>query len=304
MTRTLTTLLAAVVLLSACNSYKKTPSGLAYKITKGDAKENLKNGQIVKFNIEYKVTPKDSLLMSSFGHIPTYMIVDTSRPAKHSFLEIITKCGVGDKVEFVMSVDTLKKLGMIDNSMFKPRDMIHGRVEILKTFAATPEAQADLQNEQKLARQKETKVLQEYCEKKGIKTQSTPNGVLVEVQNPGDLSQKADTGKQVMVLYKGTFLDGKQFDSNIDKNNPNSSQALPVIIGGRSVIDGLDEGLRLFGKGGKGRIFVPSLLGYGDRGSQPVIPPYSNLVFEVEVLSVGTPAPPAAQPAAPAQPKH
>jgi FKBP-type peptidyl-prolyl cis-trans isomerase FkpA len=295
MTRTLTTLLAAVVLLSACNNYKKTPSGLAYKITKGGAKETLKNGQIVKFNIEYKVTPKDSLLMSSFGHIPTYMIVDTARPAKHSFLEIITQCGVGDKVEFVMSVDTLKKLGMIDNSMFKARDMIHGRVEILKTFATTPEAQADLQNEQKTAREKETKVLKEYCEKKGIKTQTTPNGVLVEIQNAGDMTQKADTGKQLMVLYKGTFLDGKQFDTNIDKNNPNS-QPLPVIIGGRSVIDGLDEGLRLFGKGGKGRIFVPSLLGYGDRGSQPVIPPYSNLVFEVEVLSVGTPAPQPAQP--------
>ena len=112
--RTTTTLLLAIVLLASCNQYQKTPSGLAYKISGGKG-EKLKQGQFVKFHVEYRIPPKDSVFNSSFGHIPGYMVVDTARVSKHSFLEIITKCAVGDKVDFTLSVDTLNKLGMLDS---------------------------------------------------------------------------------------------------------------------------------------------------------------------------------------------
>ncbi|MDE3251337.1 MAG: FKBP-type peptidyl-prolyl cis-trans isomerase [Bacteroidota bacterium] len=299
--RTTLALFVAIVLLASCNQYQKTPSGLAYKITKGNSKETLKQGQFVKFNIEYKIGAKDTVLTSSYGHIPGYMVVDTTRPAKHSFLEIITKCGVGDKVAFVMSVDTLKKLGMIEyNDMFHAKDVINGRVEILKTFASQQEASADLQNEQVLEKDREIKELKDFTTKKGIKTQSTTSGVLVEVENPGD-AMKADSGKQASVLYRGTFLNGKEFDSNMDKTKPNN-QPMVVVVGTNAVIPGLDEALRLFGKGGKGKIFIPSMLAYGQGGQPPVVPAYSNLVFDVEMLDVTTPAPPAATPA-PGQPQ-
>jgi hypothetical protein len=67
---------------------------------------------------------------------------------------------------------------------------------------------------------------------------------------------------------------------------------LKVPIGANAVIKGWDEGLRLFGKGGKGRLLVPSMLGYGPQGSAPVIPQFANLVFDVEITDV-TVAPPA-----------
>jgi FKBP-type peptidyl-prolyl cis-trans isomerase FkpA len=301
MMRTTLTLLVAIVLLASCNQYQKTPSGLAYKITKGNSKETLKQGQFVKFNIEYKIGAKDTVLTSSYGHIPGYMVVDTTRPAKHSFLEIITKCGVGDKVAFVMSVDSLKKLGMIEyNDMFHAKDVINGRVDILKTFASQQEASADLQNEQVLEKDREIKELKDFTAKKGIKTQSTTSGVLVEVENPGE-AMKADSGKQASVLYRGTFLNGKEFDSNMDKTKPNN-QPMVVVVGTNAVIPDLDEALRLFGKGGKGKIYIPSMLAYGQGGQPPVVPAYSNLVFDIEMLDVTTPAPPAAAPA-PGQPQ-
>ncbi|MEK7200009.1 MAG: hypothetical protein AAB212_08845, partial [Bacteroidota bacterium] len=158
MMRTTTTLLLAIVLLASCNQYQKTSSGLSYKITKGNGKEKLKQGEFVKFNVEYKVPPKDSILTSSFGHIPAYLVVDTTKVSKHSFLEILTKCAVGDKVDFVMSVDTLKNLGMIEyNNIFRAKDMIKGRVEILKAFNNQPDAMADLEKEQNLEKEKEIK---------------------------------------------------------------------------------------------------------------------------------------------------
>ena len=302
--RTTTTLLLAIVLLASCNQYQKTPSGLSYKIKKGGSNEKLKQGQFVKFNIEYKVPPKDSTLTSSYGHVPAYLVIDTARPSKHSFLEIITQCSVGDKIEFVMNVDTLKKLGMIEyNNIFHAGDMIKGRVEILKTFPDQVAASADLEKEQEIEKQRELKDIQAYTSKKGIKTQATASGVLVEVQNAGD-AQKADLGKQAKMMYKGSFIDGKVFDSNMDPKGPNN-QPMTVIIGATgpgSVIKGLDEGLRLFGKGGKGRIFIPAMLAYGQNGNPPVIPAYSNIVFDVEILDVTAAPAPTPQPNIPGMP--
>jgi len=99
-------------------------------------------------------------------------------------------------------------------------------------------------------------------------------------------------------MYRGAFTNGKVFDSNMDKAGPNN-QPLNVLIGvaGQGgVIKGMDEGLRLFGKGGKGKIFVPAMLAYGQQGQPPVMPAYSNLVFDIEVLDVDTPKPASAQP--------
>jgi len=296
--RTTTTLLLAIVLLASCNQYEKTPSGVTYKITKGGSNEKLKQGQYVKFNIEYKIPPKDTVINTSFGHIPAYMVLDTARATKHSFLEVITKCAVGDKVEFVLSVDSLKKLGQLEYSnMFHQKDMIKGRVEILKVFNSQIEANADVQKEVDLETQREIKTLKEYAAKLGVKTVSTPSGALVEVQNAGDAA-KADSGKEAKVMYRGAFISGKVFDSNMDKAGPNN-QPLNVLIGvaGQGgVIKGMDEGLRMFGKGGKGKIFVPAMLAYGQQGQPPVMPAYSNLVFDIEVLDVDIPKPVAAQP--------
>ncbi len=298
MMRTTITLLTAIVLLASCNQYQKTPSGLSYKITSGGSKEKLKQGQFVKLNIEYKVPPKDSVLSSSFGHMPAYLMIDTARPARHSFLEIITKCAVGDKVDFVMSVDTLKKMGMIEyNNIFHARDMIKGRVEILKTFTAQADAAADSKKEEAIEKQNEIKELQDFTAKKGVKTQSTKSGTLVEVDNAGDPIMKADSGKQVKVMYKGTFLNGKIFDSNMDPKISPNTQPLTILVGStggpNSVIPGMDEAFHFFGKGGKGKMYIPAMLAYGPGGSAPVIPAYANLIFEIEVVDVSMPPPPA-----------
>lgn len=297
--RTITALTAAIVLLASCNQYEKTPSGLAYKITKGGSKETLKQGQFVKFNIEYKVPPKDSVITTTYGHVPAYLVVDTSRTNKHSFLEIITKTAPGDKIDFVMSVDTLKKLGMLEyNDVFHARDMIKGRVEILKTFADQTAAQADLQAEQEIEKKNELKDVKEYADKKGAKTVATASGALVEVENAGDAA-KADSGTQARVMYKGYLMNGKVFDSNMDPKGANN-QPLAVNVGtvGQqgSVIKGLDEALRLFGKGGKGKVFIPAMLAYGQNGNPPLIPAYANIVFDIEVVDVLKAAPPAPQP--------
>ncbi|HVZ26699.1 MAG TPA: FKBP-type peptidyl-prolyl cis-trans isomerase [Sediminibacterium sp.] len=292
MMRTIAALLIGASLLASCNQYDKTPTGMAYKITHGGGKALLKNGEFVKFNILYKIASRDTTLIDSYKHIPAYIMVDTARPTKHSFLEVITKCAVGDKIDFMMSVDSLKNLGLLQfNETFHPRDMITGKVEFLKSFPNQQEATLDYQKEMENEKDREVKELKDFVKNKGIKTVATPSGALVEVTNPGD-SYKADTGTQARVLYRGTFLNGKEFETNM--KGPNQ-QPLHVIIGQNTVIPGMDEGLRLFGKGGKGKIYVPAMLAYGQGGNPPVIPAFANLVFEVELVDVSKADPTPAQ---------
>ena len=291
----LTTVLAFAILMASCNQYNKTKTGLPYKITKGGSTVLLKNGQFLKFNIEFKLGNKDSLLNSSYGHIPAYLRYDTAQLGKYNFTEVLPQCAVGDVITFTLSIDTLKNLGMIPeyNRTFNKGGVIKGKVEIVAAFDNQALVEADYKKETEAEKSREIKDLEAYIAKNNLKVEKTPSGAYVSLDNAGDLANKADSGKEVTVLYKGYTENGKVFDSNIDKPG---SQPFKVVVGTHRVIPGWDEGLRFFAKGAKGKILVPAMLGYGQQGAGP-IKPFTNLIFDVEVTDVNTPAPtPAAKP--------
>lgn len=286
--------MAVLILLAGCNQYQKTPSGVAYSIS-GNSKTKIKQGQIFKYNIEYRIAPKDSVFNTTFGHVPGFMQFDTSRISPHSFLELITKCGEGDKVNFTLSVDTLKKLGLLEyNQFFRKNDLIKGKMEIIKVYKGEEEANNDYKKEMDDEQKREAKELKEYASKKSLKVQELPTGVLVAVEQSGD-TMKASMGRTVRMLYKGYFTDGKVFDSNMGPNAPNK-EPLVFQIGSGGIIPGLESGLAQFGKGGKGKILIPAMQAYGTTGQPPVIPAYANLIFDVEVTDVSLQAPPAPAP--------
>lgn len=295
--------LPCLLIFSSCKQYKKTKSGMAYYIKKGNGKVNPKIGNVVKFNIEYKLGDRDTVLNSTYNAMPGFVIVDSNTSkSKHSIMEIITQLAVGDKVEFTLSIDTLKNMEAIQyNQLFKRGGLIKGRAEILQIFANEKEANEDFTKEYKkeeirqqkqmekqmLAAQKrndsmlkvQTKVLEDYLTKNKIKTIKTDKGVFVEITNQGTMPL-ADTGKTAYVKYRGTLLDGKQFDGNMDTPN-----TLPAALGVNGLAPGFEDGLKQFGVGGKGRLFIPSPLGYGEQGGGP-IPANANLIFEIEVKEI------------------
>ena len=111
----------------------------------------------------------------------------------------------------------------------------------------------------------------------GIKT--TASGLQYEVITEGTGTQPKGTDK-VTVHYKGTLLNGFEFDSSYKRNEPTS-------FGLNQVIPGWTEGVSLMKEGGKYRFFIPYKLAYGARGAGQDIPPYSTLIFEVELIKVG-----------------
>ena len=92
---------------------------------------------------------------------------------------------------------------------------------------------------------------------------------------------EARSGSTVSVHYTGTLTDGSKFDSSVDRGQPFGFQ-----LGVGQVIKGWDQGIEGMKVGGKRRLEIPSDLAYGAGGFPPVIPPNSDLIFEVELLGV------------------
>lgn len=118
--------------------------------------------------------------------------------------------------------------------------------------------------------------LAENGKKEGVVTLPSGLQYKVLVEGAGKKPSSADT---VSVNYRGTLIDGKEFDSSIKRGEP---ATFPV--GG--VIPGWTEALQLMPEGSKWELYIPAALAYGERGAGPVISPNSTLIFEVELLSI------------------
>jgi FKBP-type peptidyl-prolyl cis-trans isomerase FklB len=152
----------------------------------------------------------------------------------------------------------------------------------------------ELQDKQKTMADKNAadgkKYLDDNKKKEGVKT--TGSGLQYKVMKEGNGPQPkaADT---VTVDYKGTLIDGTEFDSSYKRGQP---ATFPL----NGVIKGWTEGLQLMKTGGKYQFFIPADLAYGQRAMGPDIAPNSTLIFEVELKSV-QPAPAGSASASPAE---
>jgi FKBP-type peptidyl-prolyl cis-trans isomerase FklB len=123
------------------------------------------------------------------------------------------------------------------------------------------------------------KFLAENKKKEGVKTTASGLQYKVLKEGSGDSPKETDT---VVTNYKGTLLDGTEFDSSYKRNEP---ATFPV----NRVIKGWTEALMLMKPGAKYQLWIPAALGYGERGVGKDIGPNSTLVFEVELLSIKPP---------------
>jgi len=142
--------------------------------------------------------------------------------------------------------------------------------EIQETMVAL---QKEMSEKQK---QRGEAFLSENKKKEGVKT--LPSGLQYKVIKAGT-GKKPKLNDTVKVNYRGTLIDGTEFDSSYKRGQPVSFQV-------SGVIPGWTEAVQLMEEGAKWQLFVPSNLAYGQRGAGRVIGPNTALIFEIELVSI------------------
>ena len=162
---------------------------------------------------------------------------------------------------------------------FNGNDLAVDPKDIQEAFNVLNERmRAQQEEEAKKASEVGNNFLAENAKREGVTV--LESGLQYEIITAGDEdSEKPTRESKVRTHYHGTFIDGKVFDSSYDRGQP-----AEFPVGG--VIAGWTEALQLMSKGAKWKLYIPYNLAYGEQGSPGGIPPYSALVFDVELLEI------------------
>ncbi|HSZ24723.1 MAG TPA: FKBP-type peptidyl-prolyl cis-trans isomerase [Cytophagaceae bacterium] len=279
----------AFMALQSCKDYKTTKDGLKYKIIVDSAGPSIELGGVAYVNMLY-TNEKDTFdsKKANMG-APIPIRLPDSLVFKASLEEGLSLLSKGDSASFVISTDSLYKnifREPIPKEM-KPGSMTTFFIRVVKTL--TKDSVKALENKMKEDRmiaeqknraqlEKDTLAIIEYCKKKNIKVKRTPDGVYYAITKKSGDAITLMPGDTAKTFYTGKLLDGTKFDSNVGK------EPFQVVVGYDQVIRGWHSGLMALKKGEQATLFIPSILGYGERGAGASIPPNSILMFEMEVL--------------------
>lgn len=266
-------------------------SGVHYKFyNKNENGKKVELGSGIYFSYIIATYPKDSVIVDSKkvsqdGSAYRRFALNASS-FKGSFEDGFLMMNEGDSASFIVPADSffLKTMGMTALPPgIKPGDHLKGLFSIkeVKTKSEVEENQKkQMADQEKMMREmaaKENADFEKYLADNKIDTKPTASGLIyIEVKKGKGASPKATD--IVKVHYTGKLLDGKTFDSSVDRGEP-------IEFPLNQVIPGWTEGLQLMAKGGKAKLFIPSSIGYGPRGQGP-IPPFATLMFDVELLDI------------------
>ncbi len=163
------------------------------------------------------------------------------------------------------------KLKMTDEEMKSTLMAFQKKITEKRTAAKTKAKSANVEAGKKF--------LDENKKKKGVIT--TKSGLQYKIIKSAKSGKSPKATETVTTHYRGTLIDGTEFDSSYARKKPTS---FPV----NGVIKGWTEALQLMKPGDKWKLFIPADLAYGDRGAGPKIGPGATLIFDIELIKIGS----------------
>lgn len=264
--------------------FKKAKHGIYYQLhTLGEDSVRAHAGDFITVNLTY-MTIEDSVFFKGTRKL------QVSKPAYEGAIdECFGMLSAEESATFIIQAENFFTVTLQTAlpRFIKPEDALKVKIEML-----------EIQTEQDFLRQKEAflswiedfgeyekVILRQFIEQEKLDVDPLPSGLYYLNLIPGT-GKKVEIGDTVTVNYEGHFLNGKFFDSTVKRRQP-----FQFVYGTEwQVIKGLEEAIGMMRAGEKSLFIVPSELGFGNRGSSSnIIPPFTSLIFEVEILSVSSP---------------
>lgn len=281
--------------MSACSEknpypgYEKSPNGLYYRFHTQNEGEKPQLGDLLEATFSCTVNDTTVIIPAQ----PNIFKLQESL-FKGDIFEGMAMLHKGDSASFIVDIDSTFRTFFNQPSLpseFAPTDVMrfefklkdfYPEEEYARRFAedvrkSNGERAERLKNEYVDETAKAATELADYLAKNKIVAEPTESGLIYVVTEQGN-GEKPQVGKPVKMHYTGKLLNGKVFDSSVERNEP-----FTFVLGVGQVIPGWDEGVQLMSKGEKGVFYIPYYLAYGERDMGD-IPPFSNLIFEVELV--------------------
>ena len=284
-------LIAGIILFPAiviAQEFQKSASGIMYKFHK-TLKAGTKpvSGDMVTLTMVYK-TQSDSIVFDSRKNKNDFIYTISNSSYTADLNHALLMMGKGDSATFLLRADSfyLNTLRMKKVPSFVKKGSnltFHIKLLSIKSGSEVLQDQVNYMKETQVkndqARLVEKDSLAKYLTRSKITTAPNASGIyyISLLEGIGELPK---IGNKVKVHYRGTFTNGKVFDSSYDSGAP-----LEFKIGGKQVIRGFEEGVSMMKKGGKAKLVIPSASGYGENAAGE-IPPFTTLIFEIELLEV------------------
>lgn len=266
----------AALFTVACNEYKTTESGLKYRIITDNKDGKAVDGDtnaVLFMNYKLAVESSDSTLVETFTkNSPVYIPV-----VEPNFRKIFELLSVGDSAELVINADTffMNSFGQSRPEWITAGDNIKFIVKVVDIMNQQEIMNKEREDMAKLQAADSIAFNQMISTLPNVKKTESGLQYVIEKVGKGKAAKKGDT---VKVLYKGSLLNGQVFDENL-------TEGITFPVGLGQVIPGWDEMLQLMKEGDKFKAVIPWTIAYGNRGNGP-IPPFSSLVFEMELVKV------------------
>ena len=267
------TLCTIAVCFSACKEkkfkgYEQTETGLYYKFKERNPEgKQAQKGDFLYMTVSY-YSSNDSLPKFESREI---MDVMSESLYKGDLYEAYSLLKEGEEGEFVLQADSFFYYFMRQiPPNVTSEDVLYFTIRMDKV-----KTMADFEEEEEVA-------IKEYVTENNITAEPTESG-LYYIETVKGKGKKAEMGDSVRVHYTGKFLDGTVFDASVGngKNEP-----LSFVLGVNPMIEGFVEGVSLMNKGGKATLILPFNIAYGMSHPMSAIPPFTPLVFDVELVDV------------------
>lgn len=291
-------LVAGAMMLAACggSGFKTTESGLMYKFEKQNkSAQQVQDGDVLvgEMTIKFDTT----VTFSNVGNATR--IMQATKSFDGDLYEGLLMMHVGDKATFAIEADTLAKF-LQANQMPPYYEAGKGMkiyyeisLQDIVTKDEIMQEQANYMSEMQQRQQSEPEAIANYINNNNIKVKPNADGLYVIVKKKGN-GPKVAAGKKVAINYTGRLLDGTMFDSSVESDarrgniyaDGRTYEPLTYTVGQMGLIKGWEDGIMGQPEGSILQLVMPSSLGYGSRGAGEMIPPFSPLVFDIEIVSV------------------
>ena len=283
-------MLAILVSASSCRYFSKYPGykraghGIYYQLHSiGEDETRPQQGDYITVNLAYK-TMEDSVFFTAHRKFQL-----TGPAFEGSIDECFGMLSEKESATFIISADDFfgKTLQSDMPSFLQDGGKMKVTIDMI-----------DIQTEEEYKKEKEAflnwiedfgeyekVILRQYIEEEKLPVELMASGIYFINLVPGT-GKKVELGDTVTVNYEGRFLNGKFFDSTVKRNQP-----FQFVYGTEwQVVKGLEEAIGMMKEGEKSLVILPSDLAFGSEGSSTgMIPPFTSLIFEVEILRVISP---------------